>query len=263
MCGYGIAPLSGSTVGVPEGICRAYVYSTPTLADLDHDGKLEVIAATSVGFIYVLDAMGELKPGWPVQMGEIQAQVAVADVNGDGFLELFAVDTRGSIASFDRNGTLLWDVHMRTPITQAPSFGDVNGDGRLDAVFGSGAGEVFALDAATGAALHACAPARGGGVHVHAGPPAALFIGHWRVWACNARVTCLYPVGPHGGLRLGTRRGCSVSTLTTQGAGMCSIDSAARHDEASGSGCGGLCGPELQLAAESECLPEAGATMAE
>lgn len=127
------------------------MYSSPTLADLDHDGKLEVIAATSVGFVYVLDSAGKPLPGWPVQMGEIQAQVGVADVNGDGYLELFAADTRGSIAAFDRNGSLLWDTHMRTPITQAPTFGDVNGDGRLDAVFGSGAGEVFALDAATGA----------------------------------------------------------------------------------------------------------------
>lgn len=132
-------------------LCRAYVYSSPTLADLDHDGKLETIAATSVGFIYVLDSAGKPLPGWPVQMGEVQAQVAVADADGDGLLELFAADTRGSVAAFTRNGTLLWDTHLRTPVTQAPTFGDVNGDGRLDAVFGSGAGEVFALDAATGA----------------------------------------------------------------------------------------------------------------
>eukprot|EP00892_Ulva_mutabilis_P001015 jgi/Ulvmu1/10914/UM007_0091.1 len=132
---------------------RAYVYSAPTLADLNHDGKLEVIAATSVGFIYVLDSAGKLVPGWPVQMGEVQTQVAVADADGDGWLELYAADLRGSIAAFDCNGTLLWDVHMRTPVTQAPAFGDVNGDGRLDAVFGSAAGEVFALDAATGKML--------------------------------------------------------------------------------------------------------------
>lgn len=138
-------------------LCRAYVYSSPTLADLNHDGKLETIAATSVGFVYVLDSAGKPMPGWPVQMGEVQAQVAVADVDGDGFLELFAADVRGSIAAFDCNGTLLWDAHMRTPITQAPALGDVNGDGRLDAVFGSGAGEVFALDAATGTVrLAAC-----------------------------------------------------------------------------------------------------------
>lgn len=172
MFGYGVTYLP--VVSTRECMCRAYVYSTPTLADLDHDGKLEVIAATSVGFIYVLDSMGEVRPGWPVQMGEIQAQVAVADVNGDGFLELFAADTRGSIAAFDRNGTLLWDVHMRTPVTQAPAFGDVNGDGRLDAVFGSGAGEVFALDAASGVAPHAACAHAGcfARMHVHVSPPA-------------------------------------------------------------------------------------------
>ena len=64
---------------------RAYIYSSPTVADVDGDGKMEVVVGTSVGFVYVLDAEnGNAKPGWPVQMGEIQGQVAVGDVNGDG-----------------------------------------------------------------------------------------------------------------------------------------------------------------------------------
>jgi outer membrane protein assembly factor BamB len=131
--------------------CSAYVYSAPTLVDLNHDGKLEILLATSVGFVYALNHLGQSLPGWPVQMGEVQAQVAAADVDGDGYVEIFAVDTRGSVACFNVNGTLRWDVHLRTSMTQAPTLGDVNGDGRLDVVMGGAAGEVFALDAATGA----------------------------------------------------------------------------------------------------------------
>ena len=59
---------------------RAYIYSAPTLIDLDADGSLEVIVGTSVGFIYVLNAAGETLPGFPVQIGEIQGQVAAEDV---------------------------------------------------------------------------------------------------------------------------------------------------------------------------------------
>ena len=40
------------------------------------------------GFLYVLDSKGVTKEGWPVQMGEIQAQVLAADVNGDGATEV-------------------------------------------------------------------------------------------------------------------------------------------------------------------------------
>jgi hypothetical protein len=80
----------------------------------------------------------------------MQAQVAAADVDGDGWLEVFAVDTRGSIACFDVNGTLRWDSHVRSTMSQAPTFADANGDGRLDVIFGTSAGEVFVMDAQTG-----------------------------------------------------------------------------------------------------------------
>lgn len=89
----------------------------------------------------------------------MQAQVAAADVDGDGWLEVFAMDTRGSIAMFYSNGTLRWDAHIRSTLSQAPTFADVNGDGRLDCIFGSSAGEVFAMDAQTGAPISAfCLP---------------------------------------------------------------------------------------------------------
>jgi hypothetical protein len=32
---------------------------------------------------------GNTLPGWPVQMGEVQGQVLVADLNADGNMELF------------------------------------------------------------------------------------------------------------------------------------------------------------------------------
>lgn len=33
----------------------AHMFSSPTLVDLDVDGKMEIIVGTSVGFVYVLD----------------------------------------------------------------------------------------------------------------------------------------------------------------------------------------------------------------
>lgn len=130
---------------------RAYLYAAPTLVDLDHDGRLEVVVGTSVGFLYVLDAAGQPLPGWPRQMGQIAAQVAAADVDADGYLELLAADMRGNVALFNRSGAVLWDMHVRSPVAQAPALGDLDSDGRLEAVFGTAAGEVYAVDARTGA----------------------------------------------------------------------------------------------------------------
>ena len=34
--------------------------------------------------MYVLDSEGAAREGWPVQMGDVQGQVAVADIDSDG-----------------------------------------------------------------------------------------------------------------------------------------------------------------------------------
>ena len=39
-----------------------------------------------------------------------QAQVVPADVNGDGTLELLAVDAVGSVAAWTASGSSLWEV---------------------------------------------------------------------------------------------------------------------------------------------------------
>lgn len=91
---------------------RAFVYSNPVLADLDGDGKLEILVGTSVGFIYVVNSDGKVRQGFPLQMGEIQAPITVHDLNGDGKLEIIAADSRHNIAAFHSNGDNLWHRHV-------------------------------------------------------------------------------------------------------------------------------------------------------
>lgn len=129
---------------------RAYMYSSPTLVDIDADGKLEVVVGTSMGFLYVLGADGRCRENWPVQMGEIQGQPLVADLNGDGDIEIFAADNRGSVALFDKDGRELWERHLRSMISQAAVAGDINGDGELEIVVGSASGHIWALAGDTG-----------------------------------------------------------------------------------------------------------------
>lgn len=91
---------------------RAFLYSNPVLADLDGDGKLEILVGTSVGFIYVVNSDGKVRQGFPLQMGEIQAPITVHDLNGDGKLEIIAADSRHNIAAFHANGDNLWHRHV-------------------------------------------------------------------------------------------------------------------------------------------------------
>ncbi|CAD7696447.1 unnamed protein product [Ostreobium quekettii] len=129
---------------------RAYLYTAPTVVDIDGDGNMEVVVGTSYGFLYVLDHLGSSRQGWPKQMAGIEGQALVADLNGDGEVEIFAGDTRGSVAMFDISGNELWERHLASLISAAPTAGDVDGDGRLEVVVGTASGHIFVLDGATG-----------------------------------------------------------------------------------------------------------------
>lgn len=51
------ADLDLSTDG---GNYRAYIYSSPTVVDLDGDGYMDILVGTSYGLFYVLDHKGNL-----------------------------------------------------------------------------------------------------------------------------------------------------------------------------------------------------------
>ena len=73
---------------------RAYLFSAPTVVDINGDGYMEIVVGTSEGFLYVLDHEGNVLPGWPIQMAAIESQALVADLNGDGEVEIFAGEVR-------------------------------------------------------------------------------------------------------------------------------------------------------------------------
>ena len=130
---------------------RAYAYSTPSVIDLDGDGRLEIVIGTSVGFLYVLSAEGVVREGFPLQMGEIQAQVSVGDVNDDGQPEIVVADTRGNVAVFSGTAKEVWERHLGSLVAQGAVMGDVNGDGRTEVVVATSDGHIYVLNGGTGA----------------------------------------------------------------------------------------------------------------
>jgi hypothetical protein len=136
--------------GFPFIVGANSVGNSPTLFDLDHDGRLEILIRmkpdTSVNGIYALDYRGRIVPGFPfpITYGHSGACVAVGDMDGDNVPELAyggveAVDS-GKVWVYNLAGTLLPGFPARvyrTWVDGSVAIADVDGDGRGDVVCGT------------------------------------------------------------------------------------------------------------------------------
>jgi len=89
--------------------------------------------------------------------GNVRGSVAVADLNGDGVLDVvLPVGCYGALKAYDgATGSLEW-VRQLGPRTQAsPSLGDLDGDGKLEVVVASYDGNVYAFQGGARAYLPA------------------------------------------------------------------------------------------------------------
>jgi hypothetical protein len=153
--------------GFPVALSGAYLWlgSSPTLADLNGDGTLEVIVAgrdlargglACSGRVYVYRHDGSLMWQKAVRAA-INSTPTAADLNGDGTLDVvvsmggFTTGTcwnGGVIALNGANGNELWtfdtqDWLNHNPdgwldgVFSTPAVGDINGDGQPEVTFGA------------------------------------------------------------------------------------------------------------------------------
>jgi hypothetical protein len=150
--------------------------ATPAVADMDGDGKAEIVATTWQGTIYVINSDGTVKAGWPQRLPDVPscptdpslprpdvcmtvgaalargafAAPVLVDMNKDGKLDVIQAAFDGKVYVYDLagnqlpgwpvqvhyNGTLV-DTHEYNRIIGTPSVADVNGDGIPEVLVGS------------------------------------------------------------------------------------------------------------------------------
>ncbi len=144
--------------------------SSPTIADVNGDGRSEIVIGHENGLLHVINAAtGRDIAGWPQQTGTaIDSTPAVGDLFNDGKQEIvvglgstFVPNQQGGVKVYDANGALhctyrtgdyfnIWNNGgpdgYSDGVFSSPAIGDVDGDGYPDIVFGGFDLHVHAID---------------------------------------------------------------------------------------------------------------------
>ncbi|MHB8781666.1 MAG: FG-GAP repeat domain-containing protein [Candidatus Geothermincolia bacterium] len=114
-------------------------FSSPAIADIDGDGRFEVVMASLDGWVYCWEHDGKLK--WQRQRWEHNklASPVIGDINSDGVLDIVIGDS-WDVTAWDANGNLVLSQWVNGIVWSTAALGDIDMDGRIEIVVGTGAG---------------------------------------------------------------------------------------------------------------------------
>lgn len=87
------------------------IYATPLIADINSDGKLEIVVPSFVHYLEVLEGSdGDKMPGWPAfHKSTVHASPLLYDIDKDGIREVALATYNGEVIFFRVSGYLMSD----------------------------------------------------------------------------------------------------------------------------------------------------------
>ena len=144
----------GTTKGVFKVLNGGYNVGTPAAADIDADGKPELVFGSYDGRLYAWNHDGSNVPGFPVQIGypmPTSPAIGYLDGAGDTSPDIVVASDWDSLYVFNANGSRRagWPKYVRSGGTSrapSPALADMNNDGFTDIVVMSTNGGVYVFN---------------------------------------------------------------------------------------------------------------------
>jgi poly-gamma-glutamate capsule biosynthesis protein CapA/YwtB (metallophosphatase superfamily) len=113
------------------------------LADLDNDGRQELVAGSYDKHVYALDSDGA--PLWRYALGAAAYCLDTGDLDGDGVEEVVAGGDNNRVHALGPTGQLLWEWYVGSRVVSL-HVEDVDGDGEGEVIAGSWDGQLLLLE---------------------------------------------------------------------------------------------------------------------
>lgn len=140
---------------------QSSITSPPLVADIDGDGKKEIVFGTKNGKLFVLDQDSGMK--WFYDSNEkvdevelmfldtdtsssIEASPNVGDLNSDGKNEIVFGTELGMVYVLSNEGKLIWKYKAEGSIRGQILLHDLHGDGNIKVIFGCGDNKLYVLN---------------------------------------------------------------------------------------------------------------------
>lgn len=124
------------------------VYSSPAVADLNDDGKYEIVFGSEDHGIHIVNSTG-YKSGRYSTNKAVKSSPALADLDGESAPEIIFGSDDGKIYVVSYPSTCKYLYPTGGPVRSSPAVADVNNDGSLEFFIGSDDGTLYAFGSNT------------------------------------------------------------------------------------------------------------------